>query len=132
MFDEFLQSAKVIFETAQEMGFLIRNPDTARLRALALEEPEVRLTKYGSIAAESEPMSRAAKFSRNNVDSRFGQAEYELLEQAKRILRSQELVSIDVQVGDGTDGVTARLIVPRRYAHVAYGGMKLFKPRPTR
>ena len=44
-------------------------------------------------------MSRAAKFTKNNIDDRFGQAERELLEQAKRALADEELVSIDVQVG---------------------------------
>ena len=86
----------------QRNGTLIRNPDSARLRALALEEPEVKQTKYGSIYAESEPMSRAAKRTKNNIDARFGQAEHELLEQAKRALADEEIVSIDVEVGDGT------------------------------
>lgn len=35
---------------------------------------------------------------------------------------------MDVQVGDGTEGITARLIAPRRFAHVAYGGLKLLRP----
>ena len=54
-----------------------------------------------------------------------------MLEQAKQVLAGQELVSIDVAVGDGAEGITARLIVPRRFAHVAYGGLKLFKPATT-
>ncbi len=127
MFDEFYQTAKRIVESAQERGVLIRNPDKARLRALALEEPEVHTTKYGSIVANSEPMSRAAMFTKNNIDTQFGKPEYELLEQATRALNNQEIVTLDVQVGDGSDGITARLIVPRRYAHLAFGGMKLFK-----
>ena len=128
MFQEFEQAARTIFDSAQRRGQLIRNPDEARLRALSLEEPEVRKTKYGSLVAESEPMSRAAKMTENNIDSIFGKPEYDLLEEAKRRLAKEELVSIDVEVGDGLEGVTARLIVPRRFAHVAYGGVKLFKP----
>ena len=62
---------------------------------------------------------------------RLGKAEYELLEQATRVLATEPLVSIDVQVGDGSERITARLIVPRRFAHVAYGGLKLFKPALT-
>lgn len=127
MFDEFSQTAKRIVSSAQERGVLIRNPDKARLRAMALEEPEVRETKYGSIVANSEPMSRAAMFTKNNVDTPFGKAEYELLQQATRALSNQEIVTIEVEVGDGSDGITARLILPRRYAHVAFGGIKLFK-----
>ncbi|WP_460167439.1 phosphoenolpyruvate carboxykinase [Thermostilla marina] len=131
MFAEFQQAAKTIFESAMHDGRLIRNPDEARLRGLALEEPNVRETKYGSIMAESEPMSRAAMFTRNNVDSEFGKDEYDLLEAAKRRLAQEELVSIDVEVGDGAEGVTARLIVPKRFAHIAYAGVKLFKPTST-
>jgi phosphoenolpyruvate carboxykinase (ATP) len=131
MFDEFHQAAKTIFETASRQGTLTRNPDSARLRALALEEPEVRQTKYGSLYAESEPMSRAARWTKNNIDDQFGKPEHELLEQAKRALARDQIVSIDVQVGDGAEGVTARLIVPRRFAHVAYAGLKLFKPAVT-
>lgn len=131
MFDEFLQAARTIFEQAQADGRLIRNPDAARLRTLALEEPEVRETRYGSLEVDSEPTSRAAMFTKNNIDTKFGKPEYELLEQAKRALSQVELVSIDVQVDDGSEGVTARLIVPRRYAHVAFAGLKLFKPATT-
>lgn len=131
MFEEFLQAARSIFEQAQHEGRLIRNPDTARLRAMALEEPEARETCYGNVAVESEPTSRAAMFTKNNIDTRFGKEEYDLLEKAKRELSKKELVSIDVQVGDGTEGVTARLIVPRDFAHVAFAGLKLFKPTST-
>lgn len=131
MFDEFRQAARTVFEMAQQDGRLIRNPDSARLRALALEEPNTRETKYGSIMAESEPMSRAAMHTRNNIDSKFGKEEYDLLEQAKLRLAEEMLVSIDVEVGDGTDGVTARLIVPQRFAHLAYAGLKLFRPAYT-
>ena len=128
MFDEFQQAAKSIFDTAQRNHKLIRNPDAARLKQMSLEEPEVGQTKYGSVYAESEPMSRAAKRTWNDVDTSFGRAEHDLLEQAKRTLSNEEIVSIDVQVGDGADGITARLIVPRRFSHVAYAGMKLFVP----
>jgi len=127
MFDEFHQTAKRIVHSAQERGVLIRNPDKERLRAMALEEPEVRETKYGSIVANSEPMSRAAMFTKNNIDTQFGEPEYELLEQATRALSNQEIVTIDVEVGDGSDGITTRLILPRRHAHIAFGGLKLFK-----
>ena len=128
MFDEFQQAAKTIFETATKKGLLIRNPDPARLKAMALGEPEVKQTKYGSIYADSEPMSRVAKFTKNNIDDRFGEDERRLLDLAKQTLANQELVAVEVAVGDGTEGITARLILPRRFAHVAYGGLKLFKP----
>jgi hypothetical protein len=128
MFEEFQQTARTIFECAQKRGALTRNPDAARLRQMALAEPEVRQSKYGNIVADSEPTSRAARFTQNNIDSPFGKAEYDLLEQATRRLANEPLISLDVQVGDGSEGITARLIVPRRFAHVAYGGLKLFKP----
>lgn len=55
MFNEFQQAAHAIVDCAQRRGALIRNPDSARLKALALEEPDVRQTKYGSVYANSEP-----------------------------------------------------------------------------
>jgi phosphoenolpyruvate carboxykinase (ATP) len=131
MFDQFQQAAREIFETAAREGRLMHNPDSARLKLLALEEPEVKPTKYGSIYADSEPTSRVAKFTKNNIDDRFGPGERQLLEQAAQNLAREELVSIDVAVGDGSEGITARLIVPRRFAHVAYAGLKLFKPAAT-
>ena len=50
MFDEFHQTAKAIFQSAQKEGRLIRNPDNEQLRAFSLEEPEVICTKYDNIA----------------------------------------------------------------------------------
>jgi hypothetical protein len=107
MFEEFQRAAKTIFETAERKKALIRNPDSTRLKVLALEQPEVKQTKYGSIYADSEPMSRAAKRTTNNIDTHFGREELDLLEQAKRVLDGQEIVAIDVEVGDGTDGIPA-------------------------
>ncbi len=131
MFEEFQQVAREIFALAEREGRLIRNPDSEQLRALATAESCVRETRYGSVVAESEPMSRAAMFTANNIDTPFGAAEQELLAAVRQRLAQEQLVSLDVQVGDGSQGVTARLIVPVRYAHVAYGGLKLFLPAST-
>ena len=86
MFDAFHQTARMIFEAAQPSGRLHRNLPSDQLKAMALDEPEVKKTKYGSIFADSEPMSRAARFTKNNIDSRFGEAERDLLEKAQRAL----------------------------------------------
>ena len=128
MFEAFLQTARTIFETAQRENRLIRDPDDDQLRALSLEEPGIRVTKYDNLMADSEPMSRAAMFTKNNIDTEFGEPEQRLLEQAAECLAKEELLSIDVTIGDGAEGVTARLLLPRRFAHVAYGGRKLFVP----
>ena len=53
------------------------------------------------------------------------------LENAKKHSEKEELVAIDCQVADGTEGISARLIVPKRFAHVAYAGKKLFVPTQT-
>jgi phosphoenolpyruvate carboxykinase (ATP) len=110
---------------------MTRNPDEARLRALAVEEPDVRETKYGSLVALSEPTSRSAALTKNNIDTPFGKDEYDLLAQARKYLSNQPVISMDVQVGDGSEGITARLIIPKAFAHVAYAGRKLFKPANT-
>ena len=131
MFNEFQLTLREIFKSAQREGRLIRNPDDDQLRLLALQEPQVCATRYGSVAVNSEPMSRAAAKTRNNIDDDFDDDEIHLLQEAKRRLAQQRLVSLDVQVGDGSEGITARLILPITEAHVAYGGLKLFRPTTT-
>ncbi len=131
MFEQFQQAARAIFDAADREGRLIYNPDNDQLRAMAMEEPDVVVSKYGSIVAESEPMSRAAMFTCNNIDTEFGSEEEELLALAIECSAKEPLVAIDVVVADGTEGVTTRLMLPKRFAHVAYSGRKLFKPAQT-
>lgn len=127
MFERFQQVAEAIFKDARREGRLIENSSDEDLRKLALEAG-ARKTKYGNVAVDSEPMNRAAMFTKNNVDFDFGREEWDLVEQARLRLGRERLVSIDVEVGDGSEGITARLIVPQSCVHVAYGGRKLFKP----
>ncbi|MDD3469183.1 MAG: phosphoenolpyruvate carboxykinase [Thermoguttaceae bacterium] len=127
MFEAFRQTAQRIFDSAKSQNRLIYNPDREILRQLAKEEPGVIETKYGSLAAESEPQSRAVKFTKNNIDNTFGDAELKLLEQTEVLLAKEQLVAIDCIVGDGSENVTARLIVPKSFAHIAYAGLKLFR-----
>lgn len=137
MIEKFLRTAKDIYEDAMRDRRLMNNLNSDDLRKLALEEPEVKETRYKNIVVESEPTSRAAMFTKNNIDYKFGKEEYNLLKQAENNLSKEELISIDVIVGDGSKGTTARLIIPKRFAHLPYGGLKLFKPtavttkRPT-
>ncbi|MFH0868278.1 MAG: phosphoenolpyruvate carboxykinase [Candidatus Woesearchaeota archaeon] len=131
MIEEFKLAAKEMYEKAKKEGRLIDNPSDAELKKLALKEPEVKESNYGSIVAVSEPMSRAAMFTKNNIDDKFGNDELKLLENAKKHLAKEELVVIDCQVGDGSEGITARLIIPKNFAHVAYAGKKLFVPAKT-
>jgi phosphoenolpyruvate carboxykinase (ATP) len=81
---------------------------------------------------DSEPNSRAAKFTANNVDGDFGEAEEDLLAQCKEALAKEDLVAIDLLVGDGSLGTTARAIVPRRFSHLAYSGVNQFGRAPEK
>ena len=112
MFDTFLKTAREIREDAKKQNRLIENPSPEKLRELFLKEPEARTTKYGSLSIDTEPTSRAAKFTKNNIDEKFGPDEEALLKQAKERLAKEQLVSFDVIVGDGSEGITARLIAP--------------------
>ncbi|MDZ4245519.1 MAG: phosphoenolpyruvate carboxykinase (ATP), partial [Dehalococcoidia bacterium] len=58
----------------------------------------------------------------------FGQEEIELLAQCEEALAKERLISIDRIVGNESSDTTVRLIVPERFAHVAYGGGNLFIP----
>ncbi|MBN1588048.1 MAG: phosphoenolpyruvate carboxykinase [Pirellulales bacterium] len=131
MYREFQQAAQAIFDAAKQEGRLIYNPNNDELRALTLEQPDIVVTKYGSLVAESEPMSRAAMFTQNNIDTEFGKEEEKLLALAIECSAKETLIAVDVIVADGSEGITARLILPKRFAHVAYSGCKLFKPTQT-
>ncbi|MFZ5427313.1 MAG: phosphoenolpyruvate carboxykinase (ATP) [Thermodesulfobacteriota bacterium] len=129
IFEEFDIAARNIYNLAVDEERIIHNPGPDRLRRICLEEPEVRETCYGNLVARTEPTSRAKVFSKNSIDERFGQPEFALLAQARSVLNQQQLICMDVLVRDEEVPVTARLMVPRRFAHIAYGGMKLFGPR---
>ncbi|MFC2010289.1 phosphoenolpyruvate carboxykinase (ATP), partial [Chloroflexota bacterium] len=63
-----------------------------------------------------------------SIDHPFGQEELELLTQCETALAREKLISIDRRVGNKNSKTTVRLIVPERFAHVAYGGGNLFAP----
>ena len=67
-------------------------------------------------------------FTKNSVDATFGNDEIALLKQCEDVLSKENLISCDCQVGSGNTNTTVRLIVPERFAHVAYGGRNLFLP----
>ncbi len=128
MFELFDKAATEIYLDAADDERIIHNPGPDRLRRISLQEPDVRETRYGNLVAFTEPTSRAKPFTHNNIDTEFGQTEIDLLDQAREILRGQPLICLDVLIRDEIEPVTARLIVPRRFAHIAYGGCKLFGP----
>ncbi len=126
--EQFAQTANRIREKAIAENRLIDNPSNETLRRLLEKEPGVRKTIYGNFVAESEPTSRSAMFTKNSVDHHFGRKELKLLDQCERALTKERLISVDRIVGNKNSETTVRLIVPERFAHVAYGGGNLFIP----
>jgi len=125
--EEFAKTADRIRKKALKENRLIDNPSDEKLRLLVEKEPGVRKTVYGNFVAESEPTSRAAMFTKNSVDHSFGE-ELRLLAQCEKALAKEKLISVDRIVGNENSETTVRLIVPERFAHVAYGGKNLFIP----
>jgi len=126
--EEFAKTAGRIRRKAIEENRLIDNPSDEELRLLVENEPGVRKTIYENFVAESEPTSRAAVFTKNSVDYPFGGEELQLLAQCEKALAKEKLISIDRIVGNESSETTVRLIVPKRFVHVAYGGKHLFIP----
>jgi phosphoenolpyruvate carboxykinase (ATP) len=124
----FVRTANEIRAKAIDEGRLVDNPTSEKLRELVEKQPGVRKTTYGNFVADSEPTSRSAMFTENSVDHSFGQPEQQLLEQCQEVLAEERLISIDRIVGNPDSGTTVRLIVPERFAHIAYGGGNLFVP----
>ncbi len=128
---EFERTAIRIRQKARAEGRLVDNPDDAELESILAREPGIRHTVYGNYVAESEPTSRSAIFTKNSVDDQFGDDESQLLAQCEETLSHQRLISVDRIVGNRQSTTTVRLLIPERFAHVAYGGRNLFFP-PTR
>lgn len=126
--EEFAKAADRIRGKAREENRLLDNPSGEELMALMKKEPGVRKTIYGNLVAESEPTSRAAMFTKNSIDSPFGGEELKLLAQCEKALAKERLICIDRIVGNSKSESIVRLIVPERFAHVAYGGRNLFLP----
>jgi len=126
--EEFVEAVDRIRRKAIVENRLIDNPTDEELRRLMEKEPGVTRTVYGSFVAKSEPTSRSAMFTKNNIDHAFGEEELQLLVQCETILAKERLISIDVIVGNESSETTARLVAPEHFAHVAYGGKNLFIP----
>lgn len=125
-FKEFEKAAAAIYAQAVEEERIIHNPGPELLRRLALEAPGARETAHGSLAGRTEPACPALEATRNNLDTAFGHDEFDLADLSQAALRAEQLVCLDVLVRQEAAPVTARLILPRRFAHVAFGGAKLF------
>jgi len=128
---EFERTALRIREKARAEGRLVDNPDDAELTSILEREPGVRRTVYGNHVAESEPTSRSAIFTKNSVDDVFGDDETQLLAQCEELLSHQRIISVDRIVGSRNSTTSVRLLVPERFAHVAFGGRNLFYPPLT-
>ena len=105
---------------------LIDNPSEENLRNLVEKEEGVKKTIYDSYVVESEPNSRAAMFTRNSVDTTFGEKELQLLKDCEECLSKERIISADRTVGNHNSKTVVRLIVPERFAHIVYGGSHLF------
>ena len=123
--------AEQIYQRAEAEGRLIKGRSLAELKRIALRQDGVIQTQLGSVAADSEPMSRSAPHTRNSVDYPFGEPEERLAAQAADVLSREKITALDTVIGDGKDGITARFIIPESYAQVAYGLKLLFDhPEP--
>lgn len=127
----FKKAAETVYHEAKDDGRLIQGKSLRELKAIALRQDGVIQTQLGSVAADSEPMSRSAPHTRNSVDHPFGPEEEALAEAAVRRLKQERIIALDTIIGDGRDGVTARFLIPEPYAQIAYGLKLLFEDNPA-
>lgn len=126
--ESFYETANRIREKAIRENRLTDNPSDEELRLILEKEPGIQKTVYGNFVAESEPTSRSAMFTKNSVDTPFGETEEKLLRQCEEALAKEKLICVECVVGTGETNTTVRLIVPKQFAHVAMGGRNLFIP----
>ncbi|MCK9196448.1 MAG: phosphoenolpyruvate carboxykinase [Syntrophales bacterium] len=128
--DAFNRAARQIYAEALQSNRLIKGRSLEELKQIALRQEGVIQTQFGSVAADSEPMSRSAPHTRNSVDHPFGEAEEALAQQVVAVLGGERIIALDTIIGDGRDGVTARFLIPEQYAQIAYG-LKLLFDQPA-
>jgi len=126
--EEFAEVAHRIWRNASKEGRLIYNPSDEELRSIMKKNPGIMKTMYGSFVVNSEPTSRAAMFTKNSVDYKFGEEEHQLLIECEENLSKGRLICIDRIVGNENSNTVVRLIIPELFAHVGYGGKRLFLP----
>lgn len=131
MTNYFKKAVEKIHHDAKREGRLIEGKSLDELKGIALRHEGVIQTNLGSVAADSEPMSRSAPHTKNSVDHPFGEEEEALAVKAVECLRREKVVSLDTIIGDGRDGITARFLMPAHYAQVAYGLKLLFEDNPA-
>ncbi|MDY0045241.1 MAG: phosphoenolpyruvate carboxykinase, partial [Syntrophales bacterium] len=127
----FKEAANKIYCDAKNEGRLIEGKSLYELKEIALMQEGVIQTNLGSVAADSEPMSRSAPHTKNSVDDAFGEEEKHLAAKAVEYLSREKILSLDTIVGDGRDGVTARFIMPVCFSQLAYGLKILFEDTPA-
>jgi len=124
--EAFPRVARRIYEEARQSQRLIAGRSLEELKQIALRQEGVIQTQFGSVAADSEPMSRSAPHTRNSIDHPFGEAEEALADQAAAVLSRERIIALDTIISDSRDGVTARFLIPEPYAQLAYGLKLLF------
>lgn len=128
---EFIEAPRKIYAQAKNEGRLVEGLLLEEIKKLALKQQGVVETQFGSIAVDTDPMSRAAPKTENNIDCEFGEEEIKLANQAVEILSKCRIVSLDVPVSVNS-GVTTRFLMPEKYAQIAYGLKLLFGELPER
>jgi phosphoenolpyruvate carboxykinase (ATP) len=126
--EEFARTAERVRDKAIAENRLLDNPPDEALRALVEKQEGIVKTIYNNFVAESEPTSRAQAFTKNSVDDPFGEDEMKLLAQCEKSLAKERLISVDRIVGNNNSDTVVRLIIPEKFAHLAYGGKNLFIP----
>jgi len=89
----FKKAAETVYSEAKDDGRLIQGKSLQELKAIALRQDGVIQTQLGSVAADSEPMSRSAPHTKNSVDHPFGPEEEALAEAAVRHLKSERIIA---------------------------------------
>jgi len=108
---------------------VVFDPSMADLRSFSAHLETT--TEYGSPAYVSENRSRSADRTKNTVDDRFDESDYDLVHSAIDLAREREVVCLDRQVGRRPDvSFTCRLYVPKTYSRIALAWAKLLEPAP--
>jgi phosphoenolpyruvate carboxykinase (ATP) len=84
-------------------------------------------TEFGGLSHISKIQSRSAAFTKNRVDDIFDENDKKMIKDMKQYMENADMIVLDRIMGEKVK-FRCRLIIPRKFIHVANGWAQLLKP----
>ncbi len=108
-----------MFKELRSLKAQIIQPSREELRKIAT--PHEHTTEFGSASYISDIKSRSAKYTAVTTEDGLTDDDFTLLKDVREHLQGRELIQFDTVIAQPSEHLTMRLIIPKEFAHIAYG-----------